>query len=141
MKGQRLAIVVNDSESSDLELRLYDIRAPPKKISSFTLKSAERRTSPFSDDSDAAVGVGSSAVSFSPDGTFIAVGREDNVAQVLDSRFATKEIFSCRHEAEPPNAVPEIETFGITALDWLDAAAGPLRSRNTLVTGGDDGEP
>lgn len=138
--GQRLAVVANDSETSDLKLRIYDIRAPPKNISSFTLESTRQRNSPFSDASDDDSAVGSSVVSFSPDGIYVAVGRDDNVAQVLDSRFATKEMLYCRHEAEPPNAVPGVKQYGVTMLDWLDAAAGPLRSKNVLVTGGDDGE-
>lgn len=79
--------------------------------------------------------VGSSVASFSPDGNLIAIAREDNITQVLDSRFAKKAMFICPHEAGFGE-----DLYGITAMEWLDASAGPNRSRNVLVTGGDDGE-
>lgn len=102
---------------------------------------SDGRSSPLGEE-DEYPSRGASVAAFSPDDTYIAIGRENNVAQVLDSRFVRKEIFVCRHSGgnvEGGGMDADGPRFGITALDWIDAAAGPNRSKNVLVTGGDDG--
>jgi hypothetical protein len=169
MTGQRLAVVANDDTSGDLMLRIYDLRAPLASQSSLAQQCnldampynlpprsqvptappsyrktalSDGRSSPL-DDEDGYTSRGASVAAFSPDDIYIAIGREDNVAQVLDSRFIREEIFVCRHHsggnAEDGGTNANEPNFGITALDWIDAAAGPNRSKNVLVTGGNDG--
>ena len=153
-------------------LRIYDLRAPLASRASLSLEynldamqnkscpssrapaspihrrnsSSSGDRSSLSDDEDRHSSKGASVAAFSPDDVCIAIGRENNVAQVLDSRFVREEILVCRHEAQHSGenvgdggAGGSDPTFGITALDWIDAAGGPKRSKNVLATGGDDG--
>ncbi|KAF8303319.1 hypothetical protein DL93DRAFT_454388 [Clavulina sp. PMI_390] len=152
--GERVAIVSYDTtpfrEAGDpgLSLRIYDIRAPRSLPSSPTI-SLNLDTLLSSPSLLSEERAGASSVLFSPCTTYIAVARENNIAQVFDARFvglddAQRVLMECRHESEHEG--PEITVqgkaysrYGIAAMDWMDASLGPQRAPGVLVTGGDDG--
>lgn len=162
--GQRLAVVANDNFSRDLMLRIYDLRAPLASQTSLSLRCnldallrssrslaqpsvvpIHRRKSilfddrsPSPNDEDECINKGAFVAAFSPDDIYIAIGRENNMTQVLDSRFVRDNNIVCPHQVQYSGR-RVVDGFGITALGWLDAAAGRNRNRNVLLTGGNDG--
>jgi hypothetical protein len=86
---------------------------------------------------------GASAAIFSPDGYYLAIARENNIAQVVDSRFDTADIRVCAHGpamSMKDSDGREDSGYGVTALAWIDGGAGRDYCRNILLTGGEDGE-
>ncbi|KAF8292343.1 hypothetical protein DL93DRAFT_939902 [Clavulina sp. PMI_390] len=152
--GERVAIVSYDTTpfrgagDPGLSLRIYDIRAPRSLPSSPTI-SLNLDTLLSSPSLLSGERAGASSVLFSPCTTYIAVARENNIAQVFDARFvglgdSQRVLMECRHETEHEG--PEITVqgkaysrYGIAAMDWMDASLGPRRAPGVLVTGGDDG--
>ena len=141
MSGQRLAILAKDLDDQRLKLKIYDTRCAPHLSSAIiTERDLDRDLAPLTPSGEDEDDKGGCAIAhFSPDGILFGVGRERNIIQVMDSRFASKDLFVYEHEALPEELAGG-NGYGVGAMEWLDAEAGPSRSRNVLVSGGDDGE-
>ncbi len=75
------------------------------------------------------------AVSFSPDGIYVAVARSDNVTHVYDSRFLGRDIlYDFPHRPGTEGTVEDTK-YGVVKLDWVEGPGSAL----SLVTGGADG--
>lgn len=72
---------------------------------------------------------------FDPSGEYLAVGRSDNVAQILDTRMGT--ILHTLHHGTSVSTRPPSERYGITAMEWVTGWHG---RGVRLLTGGEDGE-
>lgn len=72
---------------------------------------------------------------FDPSGEYLAIGRSDNVVQILDTRMGT--ILHTFHHGESVSTNPPSERYGITAMEWVTGWHG---CGVRLLTGGEDGE-
>lgn len=72
---------------------------------------------------------------FDPSGEYLAVGRSDNIVQIVDTRMG--EILHTLHHGNSISTQPPNERYGITAMEWV----GGWHGRGVrLLTGGEDGE-
>ena len=115
-------------------LRLYDVGTKSKKpYRTLNLPSFEIGLLDAEDDYDGAV----NSASFSPDGIYLAVARNDNRVHVYDSRMLERGLL---HEFEhngPSRVSPSKTSFGISGAQWIQSLSS---NRLGLVTGGNDGE-
>ena len=72
---------------------------------------------------------------FDPSGEYLAVGRSDNLAQIIDTRMGA--ILHTLHHGESISTTPPNEQYGITAMEWVVGWHG---CGVRLLTGGEDGE-
>lgn len=74
--------------------------------------------------------------SFSPDGMYLALARNDNHTHVYDRRMWDRGvIFEYSHGGES-KAASEKDVYGVVKAQWVQSQA---TRRMALVTGGDDG--
>lgn len=80
-------------------------------------------------------------MSFSPDGVLLAIGRNDDIVDLYDTRFLKQAGVLQRlyHHSDKRKASKDV--YGITGLQWLDGN-NAFKSQNSpsLMTGGADGE-
>jgi WD40 repeat protein len=75
--------------------------------------------------------------SFSPDGMYLALARNDNCTHVYDRRMWDRGvIFEYRHGGES-KAASQKDVYGVVKAQWVQSQA---TRRMALVTGGEDGE-
>jgi WD40 repeat protein len=75
--------------------------------------------------------------SFSPDGTYLALARNDNCTHVYDRRmWGRGVIFEYRHDGES-KAASQKDVYGVVKAQWVQSQA---TRRMALVTGGEDGK-
>ncbi|KZT42021.1 WD40 repeat-like protein [Sistotremastrum suecicum HHB10207 ss-3] len=81
-----------------------------------------------------------SDISFSPDGLILALGRNDDIIDIYDTRFLRHEKVLKRLSHHPDKKTANKELYGITGVRWLqpDSALASCGHYN-LVTGGADG--
>ena len=72
---------------------------------------------------------------FDPSGEYLAIGRSDNIVQIIDTRMAA--LLHTIHHAESISIKPPNERYGITAMEWVVGWHG---CGVRLLTGGEDGE-
>ena len=72
---------------------------------------------------------------FDPSGEYLAIGRSDNIAQIIDIRMGS--ILHTLHHGKSISMKPPNERYGITAVKWV---AGWHGYGVRLLTGGEDGE-
>lgn len=80
-------------------------------------------------------------VTFSPEGLYLAVARNDNHTHLYDRRMMRRRgddepLFDYEHKGES-KAASEHEVYGIVNAQWIRSS---LTGRTCLVTGGEDGE-
>ena len=130
LAGQQLAIASSSNQDDYLQfnLRLYDVRIGSQH------RTHEHRLLPFAPTPNNQPVLDTIiSSSFSPDGLFLALGREDNMTHVYDARYFDDPLYVLRHETGHGRK------YGITHHDWYTPAGQfqvPL-----LLTAGDDGEP
>jgi len=73
---------------------------------------------------------------FSSDGIYLAIARNDNVTHIYDSRMLEKGVLHTFEHLGPCRTSPGSESYGIVQAQWVESASRRLG----LVTGGDDGE-
>jgi WD40 repeat protein len=78
-----------------------------------------------------------SSCKWSPCGTYIAVGRNDDRVDLFDSRFIKYGPVSRMYHGEPIKRTPWKALWGITGLEWVEGAG---YSQQALVSGGNDGK-
>jgi len=72
---------------------------------------------------------------FDPSGEYLAIGRSDNIVQIVDTRMGV--ILHTLHHGKSISTKPPDEQYGITAMEWVVGWHGyGVR----LLTGGEDGE-
>ena len=72
---------------------------------------------------------------FDPSGEYLAIGRSDNIVQIIDTRMGA--ILHTLHHGKSISTKPPDERYGITAMEWVVGWHGyGVR----LLTGGEDGE-
>ena len=72
---------------------------------------------------------------FDPSGEYLAVGRSDNIVQIVDTRMGA--ILHTLHHGESISTKSPDERYGITAMEWVVGWHG---HGVRLLTGGEDGE-
>ena len=72
---------------------------------------------------------------FDPSGEYLAIGRSDNIVQIVDTRMGA--ILHTLHHGESISTKPPNERYGITAMEWVVGWHG---NGVRLLTGGEDGE-
>ena len=107
-------------------LHIYDIRrSDPKVTVSIELV-------PFPPSIDGEI----TCASFSSDGIYLAMGRNDNCTHVYDSRFLNRLLVEYKHHG-PPRTHPGNHSFGVVKVQWVDEdSVLPFG----IVTGGNDGK-
>lgn len=119
--GSRIALATHTGTSH--KLSIFDVRV---RASKFATEHTILGISPMNDIEH---------LKFDPSGEYLAVGRSDNVVQILDSRMGT--ILHTFYHGESVSTNPPGEQYGITAMEWVTGWHGyGLR----LLTGGEDGE-
>lgn len=73
--------------------------------------------------------------SFSPDGIFLALARNDDLIHVYDTRFMDKILHTFRHDEEH-RSVERHREYGVVSAKWLEAPGGGGLG---LITAGTDG--
>ena len=73
---------------------------------------------------------------WSPCGTYVAVGRNDDRVDLFDSRFIKYGPVSRMVHGEPIKRTPWKVLWGITGLEWVEGAGN---GQQALVSGGTDG--
>ena len=74
---------------------------------------------------------------WSPCGTYIAVGRNDDRVDLFDSRFIKYGPVSRMIHGKPIKRTPWKALWGITGLEWVEGAG---QAQQALVSGGTDGK-
>ncbi|KDQ56796.1 hypothetical protein JAAARDRAFT_132308, partial [Jaapia argillacea MUCL 33604] len=122
--GTTLAIVTHNSSSHCL--RLFDIgRSDFRETMKTDLE-------PFHNEAHGEV----PSVSFSPDGLYLAVGRNDEAIHVYDTRMTKRgPLYEFRH-SDTWRSLTEEDAYGIVELQWY---GGHSSSSLGLVSGGTDG--
>lgn len=134
LTGTTLALCTQ-AESNRHILRLYDVqRRDRNAITSLDIVPFPSR--PTLDDFEGEVNV----ASFSPDGLYLALSRNDNRTHVYDRRMLnnrreTLPLFDFVHTGEPKMA-SRTEAYGIVNAVWVQSE---WTRRLCLVTGGEDG--
>lgn len=119
--GSRIALATHTGASH--RLSIFDVRVEASKLA------AEHTILGIPSGNDI------EHLKFDPSGEYLAVGRSDNVAQILDTRMGT--VLHTLHHGESVSTKPASEQYGITAMEWVTGWHGcGLR----LLTGGEDGE-
>ena len=110
-------------------LRVYDIRrGRPKATVLIPLEPF-----PIRDDFEGEVNSGS----FSPDGMYLALARNDNRTHVYDRRMWDRGVlFEYGHDGES-KAASQKDVYGVVKAQWVQSQA---TRRMALVTGGEDGK-
>ena len=72
---------------------------------------------------------------FDPSGEYLAVGRSDDIVQIIDTRMGS--ILHTLHHGKSISTKPPNERYGITAMEWVVGLHG---CGVRLLTGGGDGE-
>jgi WD40 repeat protein len=119
--GSRIALATYTGTSH--KLSIFDVRAGASKL--VTEQTIQRI--PLGRDIE--------HLKFDPSGEYLAVGRSDNVVQILDTRMGT--ILHTLHHGESVSTQPPSERYGITAMEWVTGWHG---CGVRLLTGGEDGE-
>ncbi|KAG6898980.1 hypothetical protein C0993_002069 [Termitomyces sp. T159_Od127] len=123
--GSRLALITCREDHTH-PLHIYDIRrSDPETVASIELPS-------FPSGMEGEV----TSASFSPDGIYLALGRNDNCIHVYDSRFFDRLLFEYKHRGTP-RTHPGNHSYGVVKVQWVD---NDLVLPFGLVTGGNDGE-
>ena len=76
-----------------------------------------------------------STTSYSPDGLYLAIARNDNRTHVYDSRMLSRGVLYDFVHSGPSKARPGDQGYGIVHAEWVETRSRRLR----LVTGGEDG--
>jgi len=138
--GSKLALCTQ-AESNKHILRLYDIRRrEPTAHVSLVLAPFRRG----GDGGDKGFEGEMNVVTFSPEGLYLAIARNDNHTHLYDRRMIrsrgddepSEPLFDYEHRGES-KAASEHELYGIVNAQWIQSS---LTRRTCLVTGGEDGE-
>ncbi|KAF8817437.1 WD40 repeat-like protein [Phlegmacium glaucopus] len=125
--GATLALSTRAPENKHL-LRIYDTR---RKLPTAT-HLIELESFPTRDDFEGEV----NNASFSPDGMYLALARNDNRTHVYDRRMWDRGvIFEYGHDGDSKAASPK-DVYGVVKAQWVQSEA---TGRIALVTGGEDG--
>ncbi|KAF8906207.1 WD40-repeat-containing domain protein [Gymnopilus junonius] len=110
-------------------LRLYDVnRQNPTAHTTIDLETFPSRYEGFEGEVN--------CTTFSPDGVYLAVARNDNFLHVYDSRMLTRgPLFEYEHFGES-KAPSQTSTFGVVKAQWVQSEH---TRRVALVTAGEDG--
>ncbi|KAH7927326.1 hypothetical protein BV22DRAFT_1103751 [Leucogyrophana mollusca] len=123
--GRTLALVTAGDSNSHF-LRLYDVHRNARK------ETVEVLLEPYTKGYNFEV----NCASFSPDGIFLALGRNDNITDVYDSRNMERgPLYGFFHD-DPNRGVPGSESYGVVEAKWVEGRDG---RRMGLITGGNDG--
>ncbi|KAH7913875.1 WD40-repeat-containing domain protein [Hygrophoropsis aurantiaca] len=136
--GRTLALMT--ATSSSHHLRLYDVRRTgPQPSSSVPLPptltihpTAQIPLVPYAKYQSYEV----NCASFSPDGLFLAVARNDNITHVYDTRNIGRDVLYGFPHQDPHRGVPGTESYGVVEAQWVTGRGGRGMG---LVTGGNDG--
>ncbi|KAL0571700.1 hypothetical protein V5O48_010261 [Marasmius crinis-equi] len=124
--GKTLALFTSTAETNTM--RLYDVSSQNKKA----YKKLLLPQISADDDLTGAVNV----ATFSTDGIYLAVARNDNLTHIYDSRMLERGILhEYKHEG-PSRVSPGNTAYGVLGAQWIEA---PSSGRLGLVTGGNDG--
>lgn len=126
--GATLALSTRASENRHV-LRLYDVnRQNPAAHTAINLETFPVRYEDFEGEVN--------CTTFSPDGVYLAVARNDNFLHVYDSRMLTRgPLFEYEHFGES-KAPSQTSTFGVVKTQWVHSEH---TRRIALVTAGEDG--
>ncbi|THV05579.1 hypothetical protein K435DRAFT_961069 [Dendrothele bispora CBS 962.96] len=122
--GQRLALLT--CTSSENILRLYEPQRGKDTGKALSKVLLEPSGTDHSLEANIAL--------FSPDGLYLAIGRNDNRVHVYDSRRLDKILHNFEHSGVSRTS-PGRSSFGVTYAEWTQSP----RNRLGLVTGGNDG--
>ncbi|THG97261.1 hypothetical protein EW026_g4699 [Hermanssonia centrifuga] len=128
--GKRL-ILATSNEEQVFVLETYDIRRNVGKPAQRVILPPLPRYNVEDTNMKSAI----NAVSFSPDGIYVAVARSDNVTHVYDSRFLGRDILYDFPHGPGTEGTVEDTKYGVVKLDWVEGPGSAL----SLVTGGADG--
>ncbi|KAG6812777.1 hypothetical protein H0H92_000547 [Tricholoma furcatifolium] len=122
--GLRLALVTRREDRAH-SLRIYDVgRSDGEAVLSLGLD-------PFASDIEGEV----NRAAFSPDGIYLAMGRNDNHIHVYDSRYLNRLLYDYEHHG-PSRTNPGVDSYGVVKVEWVEEdAILPFG----LITGGNDG--
>lgn len=110
-------------------LRIYDTRRKLPKATHLM----ELEAFPIRDDFEGEV----NNASFSPDGMYLALARNDNRAHVYDRRMWDRGVlFEYGHDGES-KAASQKDVYGVVKAQWVQSQA---TRRMALITGGEDGK-
>ncbi|KAG5720657.1 hypothetical protein E4T56_gene4941 [Termitomyces sp. T112] len=122
--GSRLALITR-REDHIHPLHIYDVRRSNPEITA----SIELPSFPSNIEGEV------TSASFSSDGIYLAMGRNDNCIHVYDSRFLDRLLFEYQHHGLPKTH-PGNHSYGVVKVQWVDEdSVLPFG----LVTGGNDG--
>jgi len=125
--GATLALSTRAPDNKHL-LRVYDTRRGLPKATYLM----ELEPFPIRDDFEGEV----NNASFSPDGMYLALARNDNRTHVYDRRMLGRGvIFEYGHDGES-KAASQKDVYGVVKAQWVQSYA---TRRMALVTGGEDG--
>jgi len=112
-------------------LRLYDVhRRHPIAISTLDLVTFPERPADVNFEGEVNV------ATFSPDGMYLALARNDNHTHVYDRRMLARgPMFDYEHFGERQVA-SQSDSYGVVNAQWIQSS---LTRRMVLVTGGEDG--
>jgi WD40 repeat protein len=125
-----LALFTRSQESNTL--RIYDISRKDGRQPIFSCDLAEFTKDGGGDD-DGEV----NCASFSPDGIYLAVARNDNVVHVYDSRNLERGFLYAFKHNYPNREVAGFKGFGIVEAQWVTSFDGRGLG---LISGGNDGK-
>ena len=126
--GATLALSTRAPNNKHL-LRIYDTRRGLPKATYLM----ELEPFPIRDDFEGEV----NNASFSPDGTYLALARNDNRTHVYDRRMWDRGVlFEYVHDGES-KAASQKDVYGVVKAQWVQSQA---TRRMALVTGGEDGK-
>lgn len=126
--GATLALSTRAINNKHL-LRIYDIRRGLPKATILM----ELEPFPIRDDFEGEV----NNASFSPDGMYLALARNDNRTHIYDRRMWDRGVlFEYVHHGESKAASPK-DVYGVVKAQWVQSQA---TRRMALVTGGEDGK-
>lgn len=128
LAGDMLALSTRGGENRHI-LRLYDVtRQRPKATAAVQLSYFPKRHDNFEGEVCCA--------SFSPDGLYLAMGRNDNHVHVYDVRMLHRgPIFDYEHFGESKVTSPG-NSYGVLKVHWMHSVQ---TTRMALLSGGEDG--
>lgn len=125
LPGSKLALLTHGEDTN--VLRVYDIaHKDPKAVDQITLDR-------FAGNSSTSLEI--NFATFSPDGIYLALARNDNHVHLYDSRMLGRGVLYDFEHWGKSQISPNHDQFGVVHAEWVETRSRKLQ----LITGGNDG--